>query len=151
MKLDKKFGGIQFFAPGFGIVVILDKDGNIVYSAESLGGGAPYFASLNGKIVTLERVYKIDSYVLDPYSVTLNSESIVITPDSDSYKTTVQLPYAPTKIAFCTAYDGAYLGHMIEVKQGSTVEADEGYGYLSMSGGGFAIQYFDEIGGGAQL
>lgn len=147
MKLSKKYGGLQFFgAPARGILRIYNNEGTKVFDANAYGGDAPYTISLQENIVTVQYTTSNACVCLNG-EPSVNTENISVTaePSSNPTKTTITLPFAPTKIHFGSGTGEASvpLTNYVEVAQGASIQVTE-YGENTglYSGGGAILQYF---------
>lgn len=147
MKLSKKYGGLQFFgAPTRGILQIYNNEGTKVFDANAYGGDSPYTISLQENIVTVQYATSNAGVCLNG-EPSVNTENISVTaePSSGPTKTTITLPFAPTKIHFGSGTSEASvpLTNYVEVAQGASVQVTE-YGENTglYSGGGAILQYF---------
>lgn len=147
MKLSKKYGGLQFFgAPARGILQIYNNEGTKVFDANVYGGDSPYTISLQENIVTVQYTTSNGGVCLNG-EPSVNTENISVTaePSSNPTKTTITLPFAPTKIHFGSGTGEASvpLTNYVEVAQGASIQVTE-YGENTglYSGGGAILQYF---------
>lgn len=144
------------FAPAYGQMIIYNATGAVVYKQMIYFGDSSMDVSLQGNKIIFT---KNSTYIptISPYEdATVNTANISVAADVDkeNYQNAtrfeITLPYAPVKIRYFGGFDGQFAEDYYSedysdaiINSGETITLQQGDNYGS--GGGAAIQYYEEV------